>query len=143
MYLGKSLISEVVRPYFQFKYQIKKNKFLELIPQISMYFPDMEEEKAKQFIINGGINSLKKELLEILGEDFDIVINNVVFGSWICKINIFWKKIVSIGKKGIQKFKEFLTGRSKEVEIIKNAVECIKDKSFKCIENLNLWQSNL
>ena len=62
-YLGKSLISEVVRPYFQFKYQIKKNKYLELIPQIAMYFPDMEEEKAKQFIINGGIESLKKRIV--------------------------------------------------------------------------------
>ena len=50
-----------------------------------MYFPDLEEEKAKQFIINGGINSLKKELLEILGDDFDIVINNVVFGSCYVK----------------------------------------------------------
>ena len=134
--IGKSLISEVVRPYFQFKYQIKKNKYLELIPQIAMYFPDMEEEKAKQFIINGGIESLKKELLEILGEDFDIVINNIVFGSWLCKINIFWKKINSFGKKGIQKLKEFLTGRSKEVEIIKKAVERIKNKRFKCIKNL-------
>ena len=57
-------------------------------------------------------------MLEILGEDFDIVINNIVFGSWLCKINIFWKKINSFGKKGIQKLKEFLTGRSKEVEII-------------------------
>ena len=35
-YFGKTLISEVIRPYFQFKYQIKKNKFLELIPQISI-----------------------------------------------------------------------------------------------------------
>ena len=75
-------------------------------------------------------------MLEILGEDFDIVINNIVFDSWLCKINIFWKKINSFGKKGIQKLKEFLTGRSKEVEIIKKAVECIKNKSFKCIENL-------
>ena len=46
------------------------------------------------------------------------------------------EKKKSFGKKGISKLKEFLTGRSKEVEIIKNAVECIKDKSFKCIENL-------
>ena len=28
-----------------------------------MYFPDMEEEKAKQFIINGGIESLKKRIV--------------------------------------------------------------------------------
>ena len=54
----------------------------------------MEEEKAKQFIINGGIETFKKELVEIFGDDFDIVINNVVFGSWLCKINIFYKKII-------------------------------------------------
>ena len=75
----------MVRPYFQFKYQIKKNN-LELIPQIIMYFTDMEEEKVKQFIINVGIETLKKELIEILVEDFDIVINKVEFGSWLCKI---------------------------------------------------------
>jgi hypothetical protein len=78
-------------------------------------------------------------LLEILGEDFYIVINNIVFGSWLCKINIFWKKITSFGKKGkkgISKLKEFLTERSKEVEIIKKAVKRIKNKRFKCIENL-------
>ncbi len=46
----------------------------------------MEEEKGKQFIINGGIDTLKKELIEILVEDFDIVINKVEFGSWLCKI---------------------------------------------------------
>ena len=44
MYLVKNLISEVVKPYFQSKFQIKKNNFLELIPQIIIYFPDMEEK---------------------------------------------------------------------------------------------------
>ena len=70
-------------------------------------------------------------MLEILGEDFDIVINNIVFGSWLCKINIFWKKIISFvkeGKEGISKLKEFLTGRSKEVEIIKKQLNILKIK---------------
>ena len=33
-YFGKSLLTEVIRPYLQFKYSIKKNKYLELGPQI-------------------------------------------------------------------------------------------------------------
>ena len=44
------------------------------------------------------------------------------------KINIFWKKIISFGKKGISKLKEFLTGRSKEVEIIKKQLNILKIK---------------
>ena len=72
-------------------------------------------------------------MLEILGEDFDIVINNIVFGSWLCKINIFWKK-KSFGKKGISKLKEFLTGRSKEVEIIKKQLNILKIKVLNILE---------
>ena len=42
-YFGKTLMTEVVRPYLQFKYKIKKNKYLELIPQVSLYFHDLDE----------------------------------------------------------------------------------------------------
>ncbi len=55
----------------------------------------------------GEEKTLNKALVEILGDDFDIVINNIVFGSWLCKINIFCKIIVSIGKKGIKNLKNF------------------------------------
>ena len=55
-------MTEVVRPYLQFKYKIKKNKHLELIPQISLYFHDLDENKAKQFIKNGGMEKMKSEL---------------------------------------------------------------------------------
>lgn len=41
---------------------------------------------------------------------------------------IFFGKKKSFGKKGISKLKEFLTGRSKEVEIIKKQLNILKIK---------------
>ena len=53
--------------------KFKKNIFLELIPQIDMYFPDIEEEKKKQFIINDGIETLKKNLIYTLINKFNLM----------------------------------------------------------------------
>ena len=69
-YLGKTLMTEVVRPYLQVKYQIKKNKFLELVPQISLYFQEMKPDKAKQFVKDGGIKKIKNEIQELFGDDY-------------------------------------------------------------------------
>ena len=80
-YFQKTLMTEVVRPYLQFKYKIKKNTYLELIPQFSIYFSDIEENEAKEFIKNGGLKKLKEEIQELVGNDFTIVINNVLIGS--------------------------------------------------------------
>ena len=117
-----------------FEYKIKNNKFIELIPQLTIYFPHIEESKAQQLIEKGEIVSLKKELTKILGDDFDITENNIVLGSILLKVNIFFKKLLSKGRK--EKIKEFFIERSNEVKIIKDAVKCIKNKSFQCIENL-------
>ena len=68
-YFRKTLITEVVRPYIQFKYKIKKNRYLELIPQISLYFHDLDENKGKEFFKNGGLEKLRSELNELVGED--------------------------------------------------------------------------
>ena len=41
-YFGKTLMTEVVRPYYQlqflFHYKIKKSNYLKLIPKIALYF---------------------------------------------------------------------------------------------------------
>ena len=52
MYFGKILMTEAVRPYLQLKYKIKKNKYLELISQNSIYFQDIEENKVKDLLKN-------------------------------------------------------------------------------------------
>ena len=49
-YLGKTLMTEVVRPYYQFKYKIKKSKYMDLVPQIALYFHEIDESNAKEFI---------------------------------------------------------------------------------------------
>ena len=92
LYLQKTLMTEVVRPYLQFKYKIKKNTYLELIPQFSIYFSDIKEDEAKEFIKNGGLKKLKDELQELIGNDFTIVINDIIFGSLLTKICVFSKK---------------------------------------------------
>ena len=92
-------MTEVVRPFLQVKYQIKRNKFLELIPQISLYFPDIDKEKAKQFAKDGGIEKIKSEIQELFGDDYDIFVNDIYFGSILTKIYIIFKKAISTGKK--------------------------------------------
>ena len=67
--LGKTSTTEAVRQYNQFKYKIKKNKYLELIPQISLYFHDLDENKGKEFFKNDGLEKLRSELNELVGED--------------------------------------------------------------------------
>ena len=46
-----------------------KKKYLELIPQISLYFHDLDENKGKEFFKNGGLEKLRSELNELVGED--------------------------------------------------------------------------
>ena len=91
-YFGKTLMTEVVRPYLQFKYKIKKNKFLELIPQISLYFEDITAQNAKEFLKDDGLEKFKNELQGLIGNDFTIVIDNVLVGLLLTKIYVFKKK---------------------------------------------------
>lgn len=115
-----------------FNYRIKNNKFIELIPQMTIYFPHIEENKAQQLIQKGEIESLKKELIKILGDDFEITENNLILGSILLKVNIFFKKLLSKGK--IKQINDFFNERSKEVQIIKEAIKCIKKKVFNVLK---------
>ena len=135
-YLQKTLMTEVVRPYLQFKYKIKKNTYLELIPQFSIYFSDIEEDEAKEFIKNGGLKKLKDELQELIGDDFTVVINDIIFGSLLTKICVFSKKIKSLGIKAVSKLKNLISRKNKETEVIKKAIDCIESHSFECIKKL-------
>ena len=136
LYLQKTLMTEVVRPYLQFKYKIKKNTYLELIPQFSIYFSDIEEDEAKEFIKNGGLKKLKDELQELIGDDFTVVINDIIFGSLLAKIYVFSKKIKSLGVKAVSKLKNLISKKNKETEVIKKAIDCIESHSFECIKKL-------
>jgi len=135
-YFGKTLMTEVVRPYLQFKYKIKKNKYLELIPQISLYFHELDENKAKEFIKNNGLEKMKKELKEILGEDVLIVFDNITYGSLLTNVYCFYNKIKTYGKKAIKKLKDLLIDQKEETKKVKEVVEILHSHSFKCIENL-------
>ena len=108
-------MTEVVRPYLQFKYEIKKNKFLELLPQVSIYFQDIEEDKVKDFLEKEGLDTFKNELKEILGDEYIISLNNVLVGSLLSKICIMVKSIKNIGEKAIKKLK----AKKKAVELEK------------------------
>jgi len=135
-YFGKTLMTEVVRPYLQFKYKIKKNKYLELIPQISLYFHDLNEEKAKDFINNGGMEKMKDELKEILGGDALIFFDNVTYGSLLTRVFVFYNKIKSYGHKAVKKLKDMFTYQKEETKKVKEVVDILHSHSFKCIENL-------
>jgi hypothetical protein len=135
-YLGKSLLTEVVRPYLQVKYQIKKNKFLELMPQISLYFSDLDQEKAKKFAKDGGLKKIKNEIQELFGDDYYIFINDIYFGSILTKIYVIFKKIKSSGQKALNKIENFLSSKGEETKNIKKAIDTIKTHSFKCLEGL-------
>lgn len=135
-YFGKTLMTEVVRPYLQFKYKIKKNKYLELIPQISLYFHDIDENKAKVFINNGGMEKMKAELKEILGEDVLIVFDNITYGSLLTKVFVFYNKIKSYGNKAVKKLKDMFIYQKEETKKVKEVVDALHSHSFKCIENL-------
>ena len=113
-YFGKTLMTEVVRPYLQFKYKIKKNKYLELVPQFSLYFEDITEQNAKEFLKNDGLKKFKNELQGLIGNDFTIVIYNALVGSLLTKIFVFIKKINSFGKKGKNKLKNFISKKIKK-----------------------------
>jgi hypothetical protein len=128
-----------------FKYEIKSNKHIELIPQISIYFNNINEEKAKEFIEKDEIQNLKKELSQTFGNDIEIATNNITIqekeegkghssGSILLKISGLYKKLISNNK--INNIDEFLKERGEEVKIIKDAINCIKNKSFQCIENI-------
>ena len=92
-----------MRPYLQFKYEVKQNKYLDLIPQtqIIVYFQDLNEETAKQFIKNVGLSKLKEEIKQLIGED------GILFCSLLTKIFVFVKKVKLIGEKQINKIKNF------------------------------------
>ena len=135
-YFQKTLISEVVRPYLQFKYQIKKNTYLELIPQFSIYFSEIEEKEAKEIIKNGGLQKIKDELQKLVGDDFTIVLNNILFGSFLAKICVFTKSIKSLGGKAVAKLKSLISKKNKETEVIKKAIDSIQSHSFECIKKL-------
>ena len=135
-YLGKTLMTEVVRPYLQVKYQIKKNKFLELVPQISLYFHELNSEKAKKFVKDGGIKKIKNEIQELFGDDYYIFINDVYLGSILTKIYVIYKKVKSSGQKAIKKIENFLTNKGDEFKGMKKAIDTLKSHSFKCIEGL-------
>ena len=134
-YFQKTLMTEVVRPYLQFKYKIKKNTYLELIPQFSIYFSDIEENEAKEFIKNGGLKKLKEEIQQLVGNDFTIVINNVLIGSLLTKICVFANKIKSLGVKAVNKLKNLISNKNKENEVIKKALNGIESHGFECIKN--------
>ena len=135
-YLGKTLMTEVVRPYYQFKYTLERSKYLELVPQVAFYFQDLDENKAKEFVKNGGMEKLKLELNKLLGDDFSITFENIVYGSFLGKFYVFFKKIKSGGKKAIKKLKDIFTHKKKETKKIQEAVEAIQSHSFQCFENL-------
>ena len=133
LYFGKTLMTEVVRPYLQFKYEIKKNKYLELIPQISMYFQDIEENKVKELLENEGLEIFKNELKELFGEECIISLNNVVVGSLLSRICVMVKPLKNLGEKAINKF---LKAKNKAVELAKKAIKIIETHSFKSIKGL-------
>ena len=135
-YFNKSILTEVVRPYLQFKYKIKNNTYLELIPQYSVYFQDLNEKDAKEFIKNGGLKKMKNEIQELLGNDYTIVMKNIVVGSLLTRFFIFAKKIKAAGQTAVNKVKNFFANKDKETELIKNAMKCIESHSFKCIKEL-------
>ena len=135
-YFGKTLMTEVVRPYYQFKYKLERSKYLELIPQVAFYFQDLEEAKARDFIKNGGMEKIKNELNKLLGEDVTITFDNLLYGSFLGKINIFFKKIKVGGQKAMKKLKDFFTGKKEESKKVQEVVEVIQSHSFQCFENL-------
>ena len=135
-YLGKTLMTEVVRPYYQFKYKIRKNKYLELIPQIALYFNDIKENKAKEFIKNGGLEKIKSELEQILGDDAIIVFENITYGSLLTRFYVFYKKIKEGGNKALKKLKDLFTHKKEETKKVKEVVDVIQSHSFQFFENL-------
>ena len=110
--------TEVNWPYMEFNYSIIKNKYPELNPYIFIYFEDFDEKKSKDFFKNGGLTKIKTELNELLGNDFSIVVNNIVFGSILTKIYVFYKKVQNYGKKELNSIQNFLTQRKEEFKII-------------------------
>ena len=82
------------------------------------------------------MTKIKTELNELLGNEFSIVVNNIVFGSILTKIYVFYKKVQNYGKKTLNTIQNFLKQRKEEIKIVAKAVECIKSHSFKCIEGL-------
>ena len=135
-YLGKTLMTEVVRPYYQFKYKLERSKYLELIPQVALYFQDLEEAKAKDFIKNGGLEKFKKELYKLLGDDISISFDNVIYGSLLGRCNIFFKKIITGGQKVMKKLKDLFSHKKEETKKVQEIVEVIQSHSFQCFENL-------
>ena len=135
-YLGKTLMTEVVRPYYQFKYKIKKSKYMDLVPQVDLYFHEIDESNAKEFIKNNGIDKIKMELSEIIGEDVSIIFENITYGSLLINMYIFYKKMKSGGQKALKKLKELFTHKKEETKKAKEVVDVIESHSFKCLENL-------
>ena len=104
----------------------KKNKYTDLIPQISIYFPDINEDEAKQFIKAVKIDNLKSELNQIFGNEIALSASEVTLGSILLKINCLPKKFFSTEN----------SEKMKEIKVIKDTINCLKDKSFQNIGNL-------
>ena len=104
----------------------KKNKYTDLIPQISIYFPDINEDEAKQFIKAGKIDNLKSELNQIFGNEIALSASEVTLGSILLKINCLPKKFFSTEN----------SEKMKEIKAIKDTINCLRDKSFQNIGNL-------
>ena len=104
----------------------KKNKYTDLIPQISIYFPDINEDEAKQFIKTGKIDNLKSELNQIFGNEIALSASEVTLGSILLKINCLPKNFFSTEN----------SEKMKEIKAIKDTINCLRDKSFQNIGNL-------
>ena len=111
-------------------------RFLELVPKIALYFHDLEEDQAKEFIKNNGMEKLKLELKELFGEDASITFDNITYGSLLTNICIFYKKMKSKGKKALKKLGELFTHKKEETKKVKEVVDLIESHTFKCLENL-------
>ena len=119
-----TILNQIPPPFFPC--ENKKNKYTDLIPQISIYFPDINEDEAKQFIKAGKIDNLKSELNQIFGNEIALSASEVTLGSILLKINCLPKKFFSTEN----------SEKMKEIKAIKDTINCLRDKSFQNIGNL-------
>ncbi len=118
-----------------FNYHIIKNKFLELIPQISIYFDEIDKNKAMELIQSGKLEKIKSELAEVFGDDFEIIMNDIIFGSLCLKFCVFLKKYTNKLEYTNKLIKPIIQDIQK-IKIIKDCLSIIAKKSFQYIENI-------
>ena len=102
---------------------------MELIPQISIYFDEIDKNKTIDLIQSGKLEKIKSELAEVFGDDFEIILNDIIFGSLYLKFCIFLKKYKNILKGTVIK-------KISKIKIIKDCLNIIAKKSFQYIEKL-------